>query len=115
MSDGPKRDRRPPLKPLEQKVGEKEKRKVRARRAGDRSIWFGLGMFGVVGWSVAVPTLLGLALGIWIDSNYASQYSWTLMGLLVGLLVGCLNAWYWLNSEGRLDDDRENDDEQVKR
>jgi ATP synthase protein I len=114
MSDDHKRHRRPPIKPLEEQVGEKEMRKVRARRAGDRSIWFGLGMFGVVGWSVAVPTLLGLALGIWIDSNYPTQYSWTLMGLLIGLLVGCLNAWYWLNSEGRPDEDLENDEEQLK-
>jgi hypothetical protein len=36
------------------------------------------------------------------------------MGLLIGLLVGCLNAWYWLNSEGRPDEDLENDEEQVK-
>jgi ATP synthase protein I len=112
MSDGPKHDRRTAPRPLEEQVGEKEIRKVRARRAGDRSIWFGLGMFGVVGWSVAIPTVLGLALGIWIDSNYASRYSWTLMGLLIGLLVGCINAWYWVTSEGRLDEDLEGDEEQ---
>ena len=112
MPDERKRERRPPPRPLGEQVGEKEIRKVRARRAGDRSIWFGLGMFGVVGWSVAIPTLLGLALGIWIDSNYPSQYSWTLMGLLIGLLIGCINAWYWVTSEGRLDDDQEGDEEQ---
>jgi ATP synthase protein I len=45
---------------FEEQVGEKELRKVRARRQKNRSIWFGLGMFGVVGWSVAIPTLIGL-------------------------------------------------------
>ncbi len=112
MSDDRKRERRPPTRPLEEQVGEKEIRKVRARRTRDRSIWFGLGMFGVVGWSVAIPTLLGLASGIWIDSNYPSQYSWTLMGLLIGLVVGCVNAWYWVTSEGRLDEDQKGDEEQ---
>ncbi|MHB8205511.1 MAG: AtpZ/AtpI family protein, partial [Desulfomonilaceae bacterium] len=34
-------------------VGAKEIRKMEARRGGNRSIWFGLGMFGIVGWSVA--------------------------------------------------------------
>jgi len=92
-----------------ERVASREKRKVRARQRRDRGIWFGLGMFGIVGWSVAIPTLIGLAAGIWIDANLPSRFSWTLMGLLVGLLVGCLNAWYWLNSEGqREDEDEEN-------
>jgi ATP synthase protein I len=114
MSDGPRRERRTTPRPLEEQVREKEIRKVRARRTRGRSIWFGLGMFGVVGWSVAIPTLLGLALGIWIDANFASRYSWTLMGLLVGLLVGCINAWYWVTSEGRLNEDQDGDEEREK-
>ena len=28
--------------------------------------WFGLGMMRLVGWSVAVPTLLGAAIGLWL-------------------------------------------------
>jgi ATP synthase protein I len=63
----------------EEQVGEKETRKLRARRHKDRSIWFGLGTFGVVGWSVVVPTLLGLFAGIWLDRNLPSPFSWTLM------------------------------------
>ena len=42
-------------------------KKIKARREKDHVIWFGLGMFGLDGWSVAVPTLIGIALGIWID------------------------------------------------
>jgi ATP synthase protein I len=114
MSEDRRPERQPPRKPLGEQVGEKEIRKVRARQTRDRSIWFGLGMFGVVGWSVAIPTLLGLAIGIWIDSNFPSRYSWTLMGLLIGLVVGCINAWYWVNSEGRLDKDQEGEEEQRK-
>jgi ATP synthase protein I len=114
MDDEQKPERRRTPRPLGEQVGEKEMRKVRARRTRDRSIWFGLGMFGVVGWSVAIPTLLGLALGIWIDANFASRYSWTLMGLLVGLVIGCINAWYWLTSEGRLDQDRDGEEEEEK-
>jgi len=82
-------------------VGEKEERKLRARRTR-RSVWFGLGMFGMVGWSVAVPMLALLALGIWIDRRWPSQYSWTLMLLFVGIVLGCLNAWYWVAKQHRL-------------
>lgn len=64
-------------------------------------LFFGLGVFGVVGWSVAIPTLLGIALGVWIDQRWPSQYSWTLMMLFVGVVLGCLNAWFWIESAHR--------------
>ena len=74
-------------------------RKLKAMRGGTKSIWFGLGMSGLVGWSVAVPTLIGAALGLWVDRRYPSPYSWTLMLLVLGLIVGCINAWRWVDSE----------------
>ena len=80
-------------------IRSKETRKKRAREERDRTIWFGLGMFGLVGWSVAVPTLIFLAIGIWIDRSYPSEYSWTLMLLVVGVALGCWNAWYWVRGE----------------
>ena len=81
------------------RVSEKQRRKERARREKHRDIWFGMGMFGLVGWSVAIPTVLLLALGIWIDGRTDSPYSWTLMLLVMGIAVGCLNAWYWVTKE----------------
>jgi ATP synthase protein I len=74
-------------------------RKRKAQRGAKRSIWFGLGMSGLIGWSVTVPTLLGAGLGLWIDKHYPNRFSWTLMLLLFGLFIGCLNAWHWVDSE----------------
>ena len=84
-------------------VGKKEARKLKARREKHRSIWFGLGMFGMVGWSVALPTLAGVALGCWIDHHWSSRYSWTIMLLFLGVALGCLNAWFWVERERRND------------
>lgn len=84
---------------LVETVDIKERRKLRARRDQGKNVWFGLGMFGVVGWSVSVPMLLFLAMGIWIDRHWPSQYSWTLMFLFVGVALGCFNAWYWVTRE----------------
>ena len=81
-----------------ERIKKKQKRKERAREE-HRDIWFGMGMFGLVGWSVAIPTVLFLALGIWIDTRTHTQYSWTLMLLIVGIGVGGLNAWYWVMRE----------------
>ncbi len=74
-------------------------RKLKAQRAGTKSIWFGLGMSGLIGWSVTIPTLIGAGLGIWVDHHFRSRFSWTLMLLLLGLIVGCLNAAYWMASQ----------------
>ena len=72
---------------------------MKAQRSTTKSIWFGLGMSGLVGWSITVPTLIGAALGLWVDKHYPGSYSWTLMLLLIGLIIGCLNVWHWVNSE----------------
>lgn len=80
-------------------VGDKEKRKIKARGTRSDGVWFGLGMFGIVGWSVAMPTVVGVFLGIWIDRRWPGQFSWTLMLLIGGLILGCLNAWHWVGRE----------------
>jgi ATP synthase protein I len=82
-----------------ERIGRQEARKIQAQRTKSRSVWFGFAMFGLIGWSVAVPTLLGIALGVWIDKRYPSTHSWTLMLLVIGLIIGCLNAWYWVKKE----------------
>ena len=95
-----------------EEVGVKAARKLRAQRHVNRTVWFGLGMMGLIGWSVAIPTLLGAMLGIWLDSRYQGSHSWTLMLLVLGLAVGCLNAWHWVTREDRAmrEEQEENDD-----
>ena len=87
---------------FQKQVATKAERKLKARKE-KKSIWFGLGMFGMVGWSVAIPALMGIALGIWIDTHIPSRYSWTLMLLVFGLILGCFNAWYWIDKESQGD------------
>ena len=77
------------------KVGTKEARRSKGKRQKEEGLWFGLGVFGIVGWSVVIPTLIGTAVGLWIDRTWPSRFSWTLMLLVLGVALGCLNAWYW--------------------
>lgn len=88
---------------LLEEVDRKARRKLRARREEDRTAWFWLGMFGLVGWSIAVPTLIGVALGVWLDQRWPDSISWTLTLLLTGVAIGCLNAWYWIKQESDRD------------
>jgi ATP synthase protein I len=93
-------------------VAAKAARKLSAQRAGTKTIWFGLGMTGLIGWSVAVPTLAGALLGMWWDRRHPGPHSWTLALLVAGLSLGCANAWHWVWRQGRAmnvgsDDDNE--------
>jgi len=77
----------------------KEKRLIRARARPPANVWFGFGTFGLIGWSVVIPALVGVAGGIWIDRTWPSRFSWTLMLLLLGIILGSLNAWRWVSQE----------------
>lgn len=96
---------RPPRQRFPEQVERKVRRKLRARRNGSGSIYFWFGMFGMVGWSVAVPTLLAVALGVWLDRRWPVDFSWTLTLLTLGVALGCLNAWNWIKRAQQRDDD----------
>jgi ATP synthase protein I len=87
--------------PLADQIGAQADRKLAARRHGTPGVWFGLGMMGLIGWSVVVPTLLGAALGLWLDSAHPAGHSWTLALMAAGLVLGCFNAWRWVDREDR--------------
>jgi ATP synthase protein I len=80
-------------------VAAKAARTLKVQRDGNQDAWFGLGMFGLIGWSVAIPTLLGAMLGLWLDRRHPGGRSWTLMLLVAGLMLGCANAWHWVAQE----------------
>ncbi|TAN53639.1 MAG: F0F1 ATP synthase subunit [Methylococcaceae bacterium] len=80
-------------------VALKETRKRKAQRKAVQSIWFGFGMFGLIGWAMVAPILLGTMLGLWLDEHFPGTHAWTLNFLVVGLLLGCINAWRWIAKE----------------
>ena len=99
MSDAPKKPSEDGSTLAEQ-IGAKAARKLKAR-SSTSSVWFGLGMMGLIGWSVVVPTLLGAGLGVWLDKHHPGTHPWTLALMVVGLTVGCLNAWYWVAQQDK--------------
>lgn len=74
--------------------------------AKDTKLWskgpeiiFGLGFFGIIGWSVSIPTTIGVALGVFLDKKFAQDFSWTLTLLFVGIILGSFNAWHWIKEK----------------
>ncbi len=88
-----------PEERFSRQVGRKEARKLKARSRKRRGVWFGLGMFGLVGWSVALPILCCIVLGRWMDKYWPGTHSWTLACLIMGVVIGCINAWLWISRE----------------
>jgi ATP synthase protein I len=96
---------------LAAQIGAKAARKLKARRSA-QGVWFGLGMMGLIGWSVVVPTLVGAALGAWLDKNHPGGHSWILALMVTGLAIGCVNAWYWVAQQDKaMRDEPEDGDE----
>lgn len=79
-------------------VERQKQRSRRAREEGDRTIRHGLRAFGVAGWSIVVPTLLGIAVGAWLDGRAGGGLRFTLSLMALGLLVGAANVWKWLHN-----------------
>lgn len=75
------------------KLKVKSQRILEARKQEDKTVLKAFKAAGMIGWSVAVPTILGIALGLWLDHHYKRSYSWTLIFLIVGIIVGCILAW----------------------
>ncbi len=95
-----------------EEISEKEKRMLKAMHEHKQSAWSGFGMFGMIGWSVVVPALLGAALGIWLDRHYHQSFSWTLTFLLAGTILGCIIAWSWVTKENKnMHQDKKKDNE----
>lgn len=62
-------------------------------------ILLGFRTFGIVGWSIVIPTLCGTALGLWLDGKYPGARSYTLMLLVAGLFLGSAGAWFWVEKQ----------------
>jgi ATP synthase protein I len=74
-------------------VRTRRRRLEKHEREGDSSFWQSVGMMGTIGWSVSVPTALGVLLGRWIDSRLESAHVFMVFCMLVGLVAGCITAW----------------------
>lgn len=82
-----------------QKLASDEQRKLRSKKSPPGKILSGFTLFGLIGWTIAVPTVLAALLGAWLDQHYPSDRSWTLALLVAGLTFGCFNAWRWMSEE----------------
>ena len=59
----------------------------------------GIGTFGMIAWSIAVPTVGAAFLGLWLDRVAPQAFSWTIALILGGVVLGAFIAASWINKE----------------
>ncbi len=79
-------------------VAAKQDRMLRARKERTNN-WRAIAILGVIGWSVVLPSLCGVAVGIWMDQRWPARISWALTMMLAGLVVGCVSAWFRIRED----------------
>ena len=84
---------------FETRIQRQSDRIEKARHEKDKSFWLYAGLIGAVGWSVVVPMVLGILLGLWLDRKFAGGFKWTFGLLIFGLMIGCVNAWRMITKE----------------
>lgn len=88
---------RPEDNQLVASIRQRTARRLRAEREGEPSFAGYLAQVGVLGWTIVLPTLIGMFLGRWLDQRLGTGIFWTGPSLIVGLVIGCWAAWRWMH------------------
>lgn len=83
---------------LSRAVRRQQQRHKRWEAEGERPLWKNLSMVGALGWLIVIPTLLGVALGRWLDHTFETGILFTAALIFVGIVAGGSFAWHRMNS-----------------
>jgi ATP synthase protein I len=72
------------------------------RFRGKGIFWHSIATFGVIGWMIALPMVMGAYLGRYLDSKItgAEGISWTITFILLGLAIGIYSVWRFFFYKG---------------
>lgn len=56
-----------------------------------------LGQIGILGWTIVVPTLLGVFIGRWLDRTFDSGVFFSAPAIMIGAGFGFWSAWKWMH------------------
>lgn len=78
---------------------EAAERDMRGRAEPEPSLGSRLGQIGILGWAIVLPTLMGLALGHWLDRTFGTRVFFSAPLLMLGAAVGFWSAWKWMHRQ----------------
>jgi ATP synthase protein I len=96
---GPPREPEPAVDALARAAREAVQRKRHAEREPEPSLGSRLAQIGILGWTIVLPTLLGLVIGHWLDRHFATRVFFSAPLLMVGAAIGLWSAWKWMHRQ----------------
>jgi ATP synthase protein I len=84
-------------------ISERIRRRIISRKGDRGNPYESMSVMGMVGWSLAVPLIVGTLVGGWLDSKFPSERSWTLSFMAMGLALGAYNAFYCVKKEAKIE------------
>jgi ATP synthase protein I len=91
----------PPKSPQDRLAGAARRAAERTRRGAEQpepSLGARLGQMGILGWTIVVPTLIGVVIGRWIDRALGTGIVFSAALIMVGAAIGLWSAWKWMHS-----------------
>ena len=84
---------------LAEAAHEAENRAQRARKDPEPSLGRRLGQIGILGWTIVLPTLIGLFGGRMIDRAFGTGIFFSAPLLMLGVAFGFWSAWRWMQRQ----------------
>lgn len=93
----------PPIDRLAEAARRAAERQKRGQENPEPSLGARLGQMGILGWTIVVPTLLGLVVGRWLDTQFSTGIMFATALLMLGAAFGLWSAWRWMHRAGGAD------------
>lgn len=85
----------------EDRLAEAARRATERHRQGievpEPSLGVRLGQIGILGWTIVVPTLIGVVVGHWLDGHFATKVFFSAPLIMIGAAFGMWSAWKWMH------------------
>ncbi|WP_436644284.1 AtpZ/AtpI family protein [Microbaculum sp. FT89] len=69
------------------------------RETPEPSLGMRFGQIGILGWTIVVPTLVGLFAGRWLDRVFETGVFFSAPLLMLGAAFGFWSAWRWMHRQ----------------
>lgn len=85
----------------EDRLAQAARRAEERRREGievpEPSLGVRLGQIGILGWTIVVPTLIGVVVGHWLDRLFGTKVFFSAPLIMIGAAFGMWSAWRWMH------------------
>jgi len=99
MAEVSPKHRTPETDRMRESIARFERRRRRWRTEGARTLMLAFTVVGV-GWTIAIPAVVGFAVGHWLDRRYGTGIVLGAGLGLLGLAFGCYEAWRHVARQG---------------